>query len=90
VVEVVEEEVVEELLGGAELTMRSLGWGNKRRRLPPMRCSQRKMTAGKSHGPASLAGAAGGLLVQEGRGDEALLLVWSDCSGQLISNGQRW
>jgi hypothetical protein len=28
--------------------------------------------------PASLAGTAGRLLVQEGRGDEALLFIWSD------------
>jgi hypothetical protein len=63
VVEVVEEEVGEELLGGAELATGSTGWGNKRGRLPLVRCSRRKMMAGKSRGPASLASAAGRLSV---------------------------
>jgi hypothetical protein len=36
--------------------------------------------AGKYHGPALLAGATGMLLVQEGRGDGALLLAQSDSS----------
>jgi hypothetical protein len=45
---------------------------------------------GKSRGPASLTGAVGRLSVQEGRGDEALLLAWSDSSGWLIGNVQRW
>jgi hypothetical protein len=45
---------------------------------------------GKSCGPTFLASAACRLLVQEGRGDEALLLAWSDCSGRLIGDGQRW
>jgi hypothetical protein len=88
VVEVVEEEVREELLGGAELAAGSTGWGNKRRRLLPARCSRRKMTTGKSCGPASLAGTTGRLLVQEGRGDEALLLARSDSSVRLIDDGQ--
>jgi hypothetical protein len=90
VVEVVEEEVGEELLGGAELVAGSAGCKNTWRRLPPVRCSGRKTMAGKSRGPALLASAAGRLLVQEGRGDDALLLVWSDSSGRLIDNGQRW
>jgi hypothetical protein len=89
VIEVVEEEIGNELLGGTKLAAGSAGWGNKWRRLPPVRCSWRKMTVGKSRGPASLAGAAGRLLVQEGRGDEALLLVEADSSGRLIGDGQR-
>jgi hypothetical protein len=89
VVEVVEEEVGEELLGGAELAAGSTGWRNKRRRLPPARCSRRKTTTGKSRGPASLAGTAGRLLVQEGHGDEALLLARSDSSVWLVGDGQR-
>jgi hypothetical protein len=44
----------------------------------------------KSRGPASLADAAGRLLVQEGRGGEALLLALSDSLGRLIGDGQRW
>jgi hypothetical protein len=36
---------------------------------------------GESRCPASLAGAAGRLLVQEGRGDRALLLARLDSSG---------
>jgi hypothetical protein len=88
VVEVVEEEVGEELLGSAELAAGSTGWGNKRRRLLPVRCSWRKMTAGKSRGPVWLAGAVGRLSVQEGHGDEALLWVRSDSSGRLIDDGQ--
>jgi hypothetical protein len=63
VVEAVEEEDGEELHGGMELAVSSAGWGNNWRRLPPTRCSRRKMTAGKSRGPASLAGASGRLLV---------------------------
>jgi hypothetical protein len=47
------------------------------------------MTTGKSHAPASLAGAAGMLLVQEGRGDEALFLARSDSSGRLVGDEQR-
>jgi hypothetical protein len=54
-----------------------------------VRHSQRKTTAGKSRGLASLAGAVGRLLVQEGRGDEELLLALSDSSGWRISDGQR-
>jgi hypothetical protein len=60
---VVEEEVGEVLLGGTELTVGLMGWGNKRRRPLPMRCSWRKTTAGKSRGPASLAGIVGRLFV---------------------------
>jgi hypothetical protein len=77
VVEAVGEVVGEELLSGTEL---AAGWGNNQRRLPPMRCSQRKTTTGESYFPASLAGAAGRFLVQEGCGDRALLLVRSDNS----------
>jgi hypothetical protein len=72
VVEAAGEVVGEELLGSVELAMGSAGWGNNRRRLPPVRCSHRKTTAGESHCPASLAGATGKLLVQEGRGDGVL------------------
>jgi hypothetical protein len=63
VVEVVEEEVGEDLLGGTELPVKLTGWGNKWRRLPPARCSWRKTTAGKSHRTALLAGVVGRLLV---------------------------
>jgi hypothetical protein len=77
VVEAVGEVVGEELLSGTEL---AAGWGNNRRRLPSMRCSQRKTTTGESCFPTSLAGAAGRFLVQEGWGDGALLLVRSDNS----------
>jgi hypothetical protein len=77
VVEAVGEVVGEELLSGTEL---AVGWGNNRRRLPPMRCSQRKTTTGESCFPASLASAAGRFLVQEGCSDRALLLVRSDNS----------
>jgi hypothetical protein len=45
--------------------------------------------AGKSHGPASLAGVVGSLLAQEGCRDEALLLARSDSSGRLVGNGQQ-
>jgi hypothetical protein len=44
---------------------------------------------GKSRGPASPAGAAGRLLVQEGHGDEALLLARLDSSGRLIGGRGR-
>jgi hypothetical protein len=88
VVEAVEEEVGEELLGGMELTVGLEGWGNNRRGLPLMRCSRKKMTTWKSRGPASLAGAAARLLVQEGHGDEALILARSDSSWRLIGDGQ--
>jgi hypothetical protein len=89
VVKVVKEDVGQELLGATELTAASTGWGNMRRRLPPVRCSQRKMMAGKSCGPASLACAVGRLLVQEGRSDEALLLARSNRSGRLVGDEQR-
>jgi hypothetical protein len=88
-VEVAEEVVGEDLLGGAKLAAGSAGWGNNQSGLPPMRRSQRKMTVGKSCGPALLSGTVGRLLVQEGRGDEALLLARSDSSGHPIGDGQR-
>jgi hypothetical protein len=47
-----------------------------------MRCSWRKTTAGESRSLASLDGAVGRLLVQEGRCDEAL---WSGRTAQ-----RRW
>jgi hypothetical protein len=81
VVKAVEQEAGEELHGGTELATGSAGWRNNRRGLPLVRCSQRKMTAGKSCGLALLAGTAGKLLVQEGCADEALLLAWLDSSG---------
>jgi hypothetical protein len=59
--------------GGMDLAAGSVGWGNNRRRLPPPRCSRWKMTTGESHCPTSLAGVAGRLLVQEGRGDGVLM-----------------
>jgi hypothetical protein len=89
VVEVTEEEVGEELLGGMEFTVGSAGWGNNRIRLPSVRCSWRKMMVGKSCGPASPAGAVGRLLVQEGHGEVTLLLARLDSSGWLIGDGQR-
>jgi hypothetical protein len=67
VVEAAREVVGEELLGSAELTVALVGWGNNRRRLPPVRCSWRKTMTGESRYPASLAGAMGRFLVQEGR-----------------------
>jgi hypothetical protein len=70
----------EDLLGGAELVAGLAGLGNNRRRLLPTGCLRRKMTAGESRCPASLVGTAGRFLVQEGHGDEALLLVRSDNS----------
>jgi hypothetical protein len=90
VVEVAEEVVGEELLSGAELAAGSVGSGDNRSKMPLVRHSRRKTTAGKSCGPASLAGAAGRLLVQEGHCDEALLLAQSDSSGWLMGDGQRW
>jgi hypothetical protein len=68
---VAEEVVEEELLGSEELPVGLAGWGNNRSGLSPVRCSWRKMTTGKSRGSALLAGAAGRLLAQEERGDEA-------------------
>jgi hypothetical protein len=88
VVKVVEEVVGEELLGSAELAAGSAGWGNNQSGLPPVTRTQRKMTAGTSRGPASLASAAGKFLVMEGRGDELLLLAQSDTLGRLIDDGQ--
>jgi hypothetical protein len=44
VVEAAGEVVEDELLGGAEL---AAGLGNNQRRLPPVGCSRRKMTAGE-------------------------------------------
>jgi hypothetical protein len=45
------EVVGEELLAGAELVARSAGWENNRRRLPLVRSSQRKTTAGEVPSP---------------------------------------
>jgi hypothetical protein len=53
VVEVSEEEVGEELPCGVKLAAGSTGWGNKQRRLPLVRCSRRKTSGRKSHGPTS-------------------------------------
>jgi hypothetical protein len=64
---VAEEVVGEKLLGSAELAVGSVGWGDDRSGLPPVRGSLRKTTVGKSRGPGSLAGAAGRLLAK-GRG----------------------
>jgi hypothetical protein len=47
VVEAAREVVREELLGSTELVAGSAGWGNNRRRLPPVRCLQRRTTAGE-------------------------------------------
>jgi hypothetical protein len=52
VVEAVGEAVGEELLGGTELAAGSAGWGNNRRRLPLVRCSWRKTTAGEVPWPS--------------------------------------
>jgi hypothetical protein len=48
------------------------------------------MGRGEFRGPALLASAVGRLLVQEGRGDKALLLSQSDSLGRFISDGQWW
>jgi hypothetical protein len=53
VAEAVGEVVGEELLGGAELTAGSMGWGNNRRRLPSARSSRRKTTAGEIPWPVA-------------------------------------
>jgi hypothetical protein len=90
VVEVADEVVGEELLGGAKLAAGSMGRGNDQSGLPSVRRSRRKMAVGKSRGLASLAGVVGRLLAQEGRRDEALLLARSDNSRWLVSDGQRW
>jgi hypothetical protein len=63
VVKAAEVEIKEELLGGTKLAAGSAGWGHNQRRLPLMRCSQRKTMVGKSRGLASLAGTVGRLLV---------------------------
>jgi hypothetical protein len=65
--------VREELAGGAELSTGSAGWEINWRRLPPARTLWRKTMVGEPRCPVSLADAAGRLLVQEGRGDEAPL-----------------
>jgi hypothetical protein len=65
----------EGLLGNAELVV---GSGNNRRRLPPVGCSWRKMTAGELPLPDFSSRRRGRFSVQEGRGEEALLLLWSD------------
>jgi hypothetical protein len=85
--EVAKEVVGKKLLGGAELAAWSAGWGNDRRKLPPVRCSWRKTMAGKSCGPASPASVAGRVSVQEGHGaGGALLLAWLDRLGRLVNN----
>jgi hypothetical protein len=58
VVEVVEEVVGEELLGGVKL---AVGWGNNQSGQSPVRHSRRKMMTGKCRGPAF--DAAGKVLV---------------------------
>jgi hypothetical protein len=88
VVEVGEEVVGEELLSGAELAARSVGWGNNQSELPLVWHSWWKTAAGKSCGPTSLAGAVGMLLALEGRKEEALLLAQSDSLGRLVRDGQ--
>jgi hypothetical protein len=69
VVEVVEDVVGDELLGGAELAVGSTGWGNDQSGLPLVRCLGRKTAVGKSRDLTSLAGVVGRLLSQEGRKD---------------------
>jgi hypothetical protein len=66
------EVVGEGLLGDTELVV---GSGNNRRRLPPVGCSWRKMTAGELPLPGFASRHRDRFLVQEGRGDEALLLL---------------
>jgi hypothetical protein len=68
VVKVAEDVVAEELLGESELAVGSAGWGNNRSGPLPVRRSQRMTVAGKSRRLASLAGAVGRLLAQEGAG----------------------
>jgi hypothetical protein len=89
VVEAAGEVVEDELLGGAEL---AAGLGNNQRRLPPVGCSRRKMTAGELRCPASLTGAVGRFSAQEGCGDGVPILVRSDNSEvaqcRLVTTGE--
>jgi hypothetical protein len=63
VLEVAEQVIREELLGGTELAVGSAGWGNDQSGLSPVRCLRRKRAARKSRGPASIASAVGRLMV---------------------------
>jgi hypothetical protein len=67
--------VREGLLGDMELMA---GSGNNRRRLPPVGCSGRKTMAGELLLPGLASRHHGGFTVQEGCGDEALLLLRLD------------
>jgi hypothetical protein len=78
VVEAAREVVRDELFVDADLIVGLAGSGNNRRRLPPMGCLRRKTTAGELPLPGLVAGAVGRFLAQEGHGDGALLLVWSN------------
>jgi hypothetical protein len=94
VVEAAGEVVGEELLRGAELTTGLVGWGTNRRRLPPVRCSRRKTTAGESCCPASLAVPAGRHLVQQAMAGEAATGVEQSSEEAGPNNGReewsRW
>jgi hypothetical protein len=65
VVEAAGEVVGEDLLGGKELMV---GSGNNRRRLPPVGCSQRKMTAGELLLPSFISRRHGQVLDTGGAG----------------------
>jgi hypothetical protein len=69
-----------ELLGGVELTAGSAVSGNNQRRLPPVRCSQRKPTTGEPPLPGFASRCCGQVLGAGGSWYQALLLVRSDNS----------
>jgi hypothetical protein len=75
VVGAVEEVVGEGLLGDTELVVGSVVSGNNWRRLLPVGCSRRKTTAGELPLPGFSSQCLDRFSVQEGSGDEALLLL---------------
>jgi hypothetical protein len=77
-----------ELLGGVELAAGSAVSGNNRRRLPPARCSQRKLTTGEHPLPGFASRCCGQVLGAGGAWYQALLLVRSDNS-EAAGNGGR-
>jgi hypothetical protein len=72
------EVVGEGLLGDTELVEGSVGSGNNWRRLLPVGCSRRKTTTGELPLPDFSSRRLDRFSVQEGSGDEALLLLRSD------------
>jgi hypothetical protein len=75
VVRAAEEVVGEGLLGDTELVVGSAGSGNNWRRLLPVGCSRRKTTVGELPLPGFSSQCLDRFSVQEGGGDEALLLL---------------